>query len=557
MEDQSERGGGMIVTMEEKTEVMEDKSEGGERMEEKNEEKGDQCEGDGDQYWLQLETPDERKARVRSLYIVHASALVFSLGFSIVLTGILPYLRHLTGMKDEDLLEIFGWMVAINPVGQMIFSPILGWLSNKLGSIRLVMYITCCVYIVGNLLYSCLSLLPEENEGKSRWLCMLAARLMVGISSANLAPSRSYIAGATFKHERTSHIAILSLCQALGFVIGPAIQAAVTPVGCDNSYQQGTISLDMYTIPGWISCVVGLISFVLFLPGIFQERYVSQKEAEHLAKVAGGQTEDIMAAKPDLLAILVCLFGFFIFMTNYILLETIGVPLCQQQLGWSEEESVQTLGILMSAGAVLSLVCFGSIGPLTRKFDERLVYLLLGILPMMLSRVAHIPMGSGFPPRKDPTPPTSAYPHPMSFLARSNEGCGGEGGGGGGGCDLEWCEYTPALTEFQFYLGYVIATISFPFCVGICPALFSKILGPRPQGTWMGLLTASGSLARILGPIAVSYVYEIKGTYWTFGICCGTMVLAGIATTAAFKRLIPMESRIAKRAEESSEKSHL
>ena len=29
----------------------------------------------------------------------------------------------------------------------------------------------------------------------------------------------------------------------------------------------------------------------------FQERYVSQKEAEHLAKMAGGQTEDIMAAK--------------------------------------------------------------------------------------------------------------------------------------------------------------------------------------------------------------------------------------------------------------------
>jgi len=544
--------------MEEKkdTEALEldDESKSELTIEEINNEEGGQ-----DQYWLQLESPDERKARVRSLYIVHASALVFSLGFSIVITGILPYLRHLTGMKDEELLEIFGWMVAINPVGQMIFSPILGWLSNKLGSIRLVMYITCCVYIVGNLLYACLSLLPEENEGKSRWLCMLAARCMVGISSANLAPSRAYIAGATFKHERTSHIAILSLCQALGFVIGPAIQAAVTPIGCDAHYQQGTISLDMYTIPGWISCVVGLIAFVLFLPGIFQERYVSQKEAEHLAKMAGGQTEDIMTAKPDLLAVLVCLFGFFVFMTNYILLEAIGVPLCQQQLGWSEEESVQILGILMSAGAVLSLICFGSIGLLTRKFDERLVYLLLGILPMLLSRVAHIPMGSGFPPRKDPSPPTSAYPPPaMSFFAaRSNEGCGGEGGGGGGGCDLEWCEYTPALTEFQFFLGYVIAAIAFPFCVGICPALFSKILGPRPQGTWMGLLTASGSLARVLGPIAVSYVYEIKGTYWTFGICCGTMVLAGIATTAAFKRLIPMETRIARRAEESSQKSHL
>merc|ERR1712038_1591396 len=174
----------MEVTKEEEASQDDIKSESTEVSKEKKEEEEQEGEVAGeDQYWLQLETPAERKTRIRSLYIVHASALVFSLGFSIVLTGILPYLRHLTGMKDDELLQIFGWMVAINPVGQMIFSPILGWLSNKLGSIRLVMYITCCVYIVGNLLYSCLSLLPEENQGKSRWLCMLAARCMVGISS--------------------------------------------------------------------------------------------------------------------------------------------------------------------------------------------------------------------------------------------------------------------------------------------------------------------------------------------------------------------------------------
>ena len=39
--------------------------------------------------------------------------------------------------------------------------------------------------------------------------------------------------------------------------------------------------------------------------------------------------------RPDLLAVLVCLFGFIIFNINYILLETIGVPLCQQQLGFT------------------------------------------------------------------------------------------------------------------------------------------------------------------------------------------------------------------------------
>ena len=31
-----------------------------------------------------------------------------------------------------------------------------------------------------------------------------------------------------------------------------------------------------------------------------------------------------------------------------------------------------------------------------------------------------------------------------------------EGGGGGGGCDLEWCEYTHALTEFQVFPKIVI-----------------------------------------------------------------------------------------------------
>ena len=61
LEDKSERGGGeMIVTMEEKSEEkkeeVEEKSEiGGDIIEEK---------GDDDQYWLQLETPDERKYEI-------------------------------------------------------------------------------------------------------------------------------------------------------------------------------------------------------------------------------------------------------------------------------------------------------------------------------------------------------------------------------------------------------------------------------------------------------------------------------------------------------------
>ena len=73
-----------------------------------------------------VEDARKRKGRIRSLYTVHACMMIFSFGYSIVLTGVLPYLRRLTSMGEDNLLELFGWMVAINPIGQMIFSPVLG-----------------------------------------------------------------------------------------------------------------------------------------------------------------------------------------------------------------------------------------------------------------------------------------------------------------------------------------------------------------------------------------------------------------------------------------------
>jgi len=496
-----------------------------------------------DRYWEKLETQSERRTRILSLYIVHMGMLVFSLGYSIVLTGVLPYLRRLTSLDSEALLDLFGWMVAINPIGQMVFSPFFGWLSNKLKSIQLICLGTCALYIVGNMLYACLSVFPDTNEGSYRWGMMLFARLLVGISTANQAPIRAYIAGATFKHERNMHISIMSLAQTIGFMIGPAIQSALTPIGCSDNYEPGSLKFDMYTISGFVSAAVGLISLVLFLPGIFKESYVAQLEAAHMAEESDGHhAHNIADVKPDAVAILACIFCFFVFLFNFILLETIGTPLCMHQLGWDENTSVRNLGVMMAIGAVVSLFCFASIAPITSRVDERLVYLVLGLVPMIAGRVAMIPMGSDHPPLK---PSEDDF---MGPIFRNND-CSGDGGEGG--CDLEWCKDTPAVTLVQFYLGYAISAISFPYCMAICQAMFSKIIGPRPQGLWMGVLTAAGSFARILGPIFVSYIYERFGTYWTFGLCAASLGLATIVTLLTYKRLIPIEERIEKMDKEA------
>ena len=40
------------------------------------------------------------------------------------------------------------------------------------------------------------------------------------------------------------------------------------------------------------------------------------------------------------------------------------------------------------------------------------------------------------------------------------------------GCPYDWCEYTPAITLAQFYVHYAISSVSFPYCIAICTAMF-------------------------------------------------------------------------------------
>ena len=61
----------------------------------------------------------------------------------------------------------------------MIASPLFGWLYQKTGSARLVGLITSVAYIVGNILYSILSVFPEDY----RYGLLLFSRFIVGVSS--------------------------------------------------------------------------------------------------------------------------------------------------------------------------------------------------------------------------------------------------------------------------------------------------------------------------------------------------------------------------------------
>ena len=75
-----------------------------------------------------LETVIERKERWRSIYAIYFTMFLMSLGFSIIITGVWPYLHKLDKKASK---EFMGYVVAANPLGQMLFSPLVGWWETK------------------------------------------------------------------------------------------------------------------------------------------------------------------------------------------------------------------------------------------------------------------------------------------------------------------------------------------------------------------------------------------------------------------------------------------
>ncbi|CAG9822815.1 unnamed protein product [Phaedon cochleariae] len=496
-----------------------------------------------------LETVQQYRERWRSIHIIYFTMFLISLGFSIIVTGVWPYLDKMDPTAGK---EFMGFVVAANPFAQMIFSPLVGWWSNKLGSIRVPMIFSLLLFTIASAMYSSLELFSSHRK---HW--MLWSRFLVGVSSANIAACRSYLSAATRYSERTKAVSMISLAQVLGFVIGPAIQAAVVPLGGEGTWLiKNHLKLNMYTASGWINVFLSLLNIYLFFPKVFKEHRIAVKEAM-LKHGKNNVHETWKEETPNYFSAWSLIVAFFVIVFNFMLLETLATPVTMDQFGWSKSESLWYMGILMSVGAILAIVTFASIAPLSRRFPEVKIMIWGGFFFMVLGRILFIPF-YGNPPKTydavfklnltiycDMASRNETYGmdfHHLNETLRSydrflnpasvrNEtavristlSCGEDLLG----CpnSQEWCAYTPRLKLSQFLLGYFLTAFGYPIGVTLIQTIFSKLLGSRPQGVWMGLMTGSGCLSRVMGPVFVTYIYEEYGTIWTFTLT--TVMMAG------------------------------
>ncbi|PVD34965.1 hypothetical protein C0Q70_06246 [Pomacea canaliculata] len=274
---------------------------------------------------------------------------------------------------------------------------------------------------------------------------------------------------------------------------------------------------------------------------------------------------------------------FFVVFFVFTIFETIATPLGMDMYGWSKPQASLYMGIVLAGAGILAIVVFLVVKLLAKRFDSRLlliagyVFCFVGFfiflpwghkLPVMgyadivtpfRPNITHTTMAlsprdlTHFLPsrvangneiaapltsdlrytqdfRSDPTSLLDVTTSTTTNVTAAPEGCP---------WSFAWCGQVPQVRLQQFLGGTVAIAIGYPVCNVMTYTLFSKVLGPQPQGLWMGYLTATGSLARTLGPIFVSQIYDAYGPRVTFASACAVLLLTVGLCLLSYRRLLP------------------
>ncbi|CAF0779339.1 unnamed protein product [Adineta ricciae] len=450
-----------------------------------------------------------KKERFRAIRICYFGMFVSSIVFSITVSSLWPFLQIIDTSAEATFL---GWLVASFSIGQLIASPIIGYVANRTDNNKMPLVVSTALIVVANLLYGYVQSINNFGVSNKWWLML--SRFIMGVGAANSTIMRSYSSAATTLKERTAVMANLSAYQGVGFILGPLIQALFAFLGYPGPIHKPWLYFNIYTAPAFFSMLTGGINLVLFLVAFDDARIVvpSRKSISNGISNKPLSKADKNEHRDETKAIVCCLYMFFIAYLTFTNYETIASPLSIDMYAWTKEQSTRDNGYLLGALGCMSVVVLIVTKILAKRLQDRML-MLIGLVICFLGYFVFLPWGSDYPSIQIATlpfstttteaPSNSSTPlSPTTTVDPEEKGCP---------LDYQWCYYTPRVQLWQYIMASVIITIGFSICNVICYSIFSKKLGDRPQGTMMGIFTSAGSLARAFGPITVGFLYKHWG----------------------------------------------
>lgn len=150
--------------------------------------------------------------RSGALAFIAITVAIDMIGFGIIAPVFPRLILQLIGGNDATAAAILGIFGTIFAAIQLVFSPVLGVLSDRVGR-RPVIILSCFGLTID---YLIMALAPTIG-----WLYF--GRILAGMTAANLVTAYAYISDVTPAEKRAGAFGLLSGAFGLGFIVGPVI----------------------------------------------------------------------------------------------------------------------------------------------------------------------------------------------------------------------------------------------------------------------------------------------------------------------------------------------
>src|ERR687893_1006679 len=169
------------------------------------------------------------------LLVIFVTVFIDLVGFGIVIP-VLPY--YLESPRFQATPVALGFLFTSYSVMQLIFSPVLGRLSDKYGR-RPVLLLSIIGTGIGFLVL-----------GFAKTLFMLfLGRILDGITGANISTAQAYIADITTEENRAKGMGLIGVAFGLGFIFWPALGGVLSRWGAHVPFLfAGALSLANATL---------------------------------------------------------------------------------------------------------------------------------------------------------------------------------------------------------------------------------------------------------------------------------------------------------------------
>ncbi|VDD85750.1 unnamed protein product [Enterobius vermicularis] len=449
-----------------------------------------------------------------SLWLANFIQFLCGIQFAVYFTSMWPYL---SGLDHEVSLGFVGIITACFSLGMSLSSPLFGFWSQKSRSTKGPTACGLILTAVGNLLYALLPTIKYEVK----WF-MLVARIFVGFGTGNISVLRAYCATASTAKDRKRAMALCIAAFVFGQSLGPAVQSMFSPIK-EQGFSIGTIQFNMYTIPAYFMILLSILSLILLFC-FFEERYAGI--------MTRNEEKDPYSVLPkfDKIAAAVMIYMWYIQQSSITNTEVIASPLTISMFTWNDSKAILNNGLIQTASCILSvgnyfLIAYTRIGSLGKR--KMMVCALAGFILHYLLNL-----------------PWPFYPKSfkyIEFAANSTE----EDTAYSGGCyrKYAWCNHTTAVPLPLYTFSYiVIYGLSFPYFAAPTGTIYSQILGPRNQGFMQGVFDLFGSIARCIGPLITTNLFEHWGYLWPNMLQLVQFTIGFFLVIFFYRRIIPLQT---------------